>query len=84
MQIITGFMKGIKSTNMLQLYTANFNLFKMVVQYQFFPTLMVQMLFFQIQQAPGPSFIMVGQSLDSLRGPLFGVWNQVMPKLTSI
>ena len=45
---------------------------------------MVRMPFSQIQQAPGPGFIMVGQSLDSLRGPLFGVWNQAVPKLTSI
>ena len=48
---------------MLQLYTSKFNLFKMVVQYQFFPILMVQMLFSQIQQAPGPDFRMVGKSL---------------------
>ena len=41
---------------MLLLNTANFNLFKMGVQYQFFPILMVQMLFPQIQQAPGPGF----------------------------
>ena len=37
--------EAIKATNMLQLYTAYFNLFKMVVQYQFFPILMVLMLF---------------------------------------
>ena len=33
-----------------------FNLFKMVVQYKFSPILMVQMLFFRIQQAPGSDF----------------------------
>ena len=40
-----------------------FNLFKMAVQYNFSPILMVQMLFSQIQQAPGPDFRMVGKSL---------------------
>ena len=44
--------KAIKATNMFQLYTTNFNLLKMAVQYQFFPILMVQMFFSQIQQAP--------------------------------
>ena len=37
--------RAIKATNMLQLYTANFDLFKIAAQYQFFPILMVQMLF---------------------------------------
>ena len=55
MQIFMSFMKDNQSTtNMLQLYTANFNLFKMVVHYQFFSILMVQMLFSQIQQASVP------------------------------
>ena len=48
---------AVKATNMLQLYLYNayfymfFNPFKM---HQVFPILMVQMLFSQIQQAPGP------------------------------
>ena len=53
---------------MLQLYTAMvlINLkwrsssFRL---HQVFPTLMVQMIFFQIQQAPGPYFRKVGKSL---------------------
>ena len=32
-------------------------------QYQFFPIVMVQMLLYQIQQAPGPDFRMVGKCL---------------------
>ena len=63
MQIFVSFMKEIKATNMLQLYTTYFNLLKMEVQYQFFQNLMVQMFFSQIQQAPGPDFRMVGKSL---------------------
>ena len=55
---------AIKATNMLQLYTASFNLLKMAVQYQFFPILMVQMLFPQIQQALGPDFRTIGKSHD--------------------
>ena len=39
---------------------------KNAVQYQFSPILKVQMLFPQIQQAPGPSFRMLGKSLVSL------------------
>ena len=40
----------------------SFNLLKVLFrQYQFFPILMVQMLFPQIQQAPGPVFRMVGK-----------------------
>ena len=50
---------------MLPLYTANFNLFKMAVQYQFFPILLVQMLFSQIEQALGPDLRMVGKSLHT-------------------
>ena len=34
-----------EATNMLQLYTANINLFKMAVQYKFSPILMVQIHF---------------------------------------
>ena len=49
---------------MLQLCTASFNLFKMAVQYQFFPILMVQMLFSQNQQVPGSDFRTVGKSLN--------------------
>ena len=55
----------INATNILQLHTANFSLFKMAVQYQFFPILMVQLFFPQIQQAPGPDFRTVGKSLLS-------------------
>ena len=55
------------------LHTANFiyvfNPFKMVVQFfrlhQIFPILMIQILLFQIQQAPGPDFRKVGKSLVS-------------------
>ena len=53
----------LKPKNMLQLYTANFNIFKMAVQYQFSPILMVQLLFSQIQQALSPDFRMVGKSM---------------------
>ena len=57
--------KGSKSGT-ATLYTANFNLFKLLNwQYQFFPIWMVQMLFSQIQQAPGPVFKMVGKFLAS-------------------
>ena len=55
--------RAIKATNMWQLYTANFNLFKMATEYQFAPILMVQRLFPHIQQAPGPNFRTVGKSL---------------------
>ena len=40
----------------LKLQSSSFRL------YQFFPILMVQMLFSQIQQAPGPDFRLVGKS----------------------
>ena len=66
---------------MLQLYTANFNLFKMAVQYQFFPILMVQMLFPRIQQAPGPNFRTVGKSLDILAKNNFEKSQQKTKKL---
>ena len=55
----------IKATNTLQLSTANYNLFKMEVQYEFFPILMVQMLFPQNQQVPGHNFSTEGKSLCS-------------------
>ena len=55
--------RAIKATNMLQLYTANF-LYSLLIHLklwsssfrlnQVFPILMIQMLFPQIQQAPGP------------------------------
>ena len=60
MQIFMSFMKGIKATNMLQRYTSNFNLFRMVVkylEYQFFPILIIQMPFSQTD------FRTVGKSL---------------------
>ena len=59
---------AIKTTNMLQLYTANFNLFKIPFQYQFYPIFMVQMLFSQIRQALRLGFRTVGKSLDTNRG----------------
>ena len=58
------FMKGIKATkNMLQLDTANFNLFKIAAQYQFFSFFMIQLLSAQIQRAPSPDFRTVGKSM---------------------
>ena len=54
----------IKATNMLKLYTANFDLFKKAVQYQFFPILVSKCFFPQIQQTPIPNFRMVGKSLN--------------------
>ena len=38
----------------------SFKLLILIYQYQFFPILMVKMLFSQIQQASGPNFRMVG------------------------
>ena len=64
MQIFMSFIKCNQSNRYVKLYTAKFNLFKMVVQYQFFPILMVQMLFSPNQQAQGPDFRMVGKSLN--------------------
>ena len=64
MEMFTSFMKGyLKATSILQLKTADFYLSKMAVQYQYFPILMVQILFSQIQKAPGPDFRTVGKSL---------------------
>ena len=62
-----------KATNRLKLYTANFLYPWFLINlkwrsssfrlHQVFTTLMVQMIFFQIQQAPGPDFIKVGKPL---------------------
>ena len=65
-------MRAIRATNMLQLYTANFGYPRLLINlkwwscsfelHQVFPTLMVQMIFSQIQMAPGPDFREVGKS----------------------
>ena len=62
----------LKQQNMLQLYTANYLVwFSIQLKWRFIsfrlhqilPSLMVQVLFSQIQQAPGPDFRKVGKSL---------------------
>ena len=59
MQIFMYFYGG----QLKQLYTTNF-LYVFNPFSSSFPNLMVQMLFFQIQQAPGPDFRKVGKSLQ--------------------
>ena len=56
-----------------------FNQYKMAVQivklHQVFRTLMVQMLFYQFQLAPGPNFRKVGKSLRLHDTPLATQWS---------
>ena len=72
MQIFRSFYDGKVEQQICYSFTLPWilNQFKMVVHsfrlHQVFPTLMVSMIFSQIQQAPGPDFRKVGKSLNIL------------------